>query len=183
MLEIGMGDHARNGSRSLPVPFWPYRTADIAGRLALPPYAGWGSRVCAHLLDAAASVCVVAVPVVAAWISGSLARSAVLGGAVAVVLGVAALGWLVANRYVRPGRNGQSLGKSALRIRLVDEQSGRAVGTGRALARDLAHVIDALSCCTGYLMPLWDRRRQTIADKITGTIVVRDAAAPPVPRR
>lgn len=166
------------GSRSLPTPFWPCAIADISRAWAVPPYAGLGSRAGAHLLDSLAAATAITVAVFAGGISESLARNTVRGGAVAVVLAAAALSWLFHNRYVRAGRTGQSLGKSVLRIRLVDERTGRPIGTWRALARDLVHVIDLLSCCGGYLMPLWDARRQTIADKVAGTLVVRDAEPP-----
>ncbi len=38
--------------------------------------------------------------------------------------------------------------------------------------RQLAHVIDAAICYIGYLFPLWDAKRQTIADKIMTTVCV-----------
>jgi hypothetical protein len=38
--------------------------------------------------------------------------------------------------------------------------------------RQLAHIIDGAICYIGYLFPLWDAKRQTIADKIMGTICV-----------
>jgi len=33
-----------------------------------------------------------------------------------------------------------------------------------------AHIIDGLICNIGYLFPLWDAKRQTIADKIMSTV-------------
>jgi len=33
--------------------------------------------------------------------------------------------------------------------------------------------LDGLPCYLGYLWPLWDSKRQTFADKIVGTVVVR----------
>ena len=94
-------------------------------------------------------------------------------------LALAALGVLVVvafavwNTLVRQGATGQSLGKRAMRIRLVGERSGRPIGFGRALVRQIAHLLDALPLHVGYLWPLWDERRQTFADKACATIVVR----------
>jgi hypothetical protein len=34
----------------------------------------------------------------------------------------------------------------------------------------LAHIIDGAICYIGYLFPLWDAKRQTIADKIMTTV-------------
>jgi hypothetical protein len=39
-----------------------------------------------------------------------------------------------------------------------------------SVVRQLAHVIDTAICYIGYLFPLWDPKRQTIADKIMSTI-------------
>ncbi|MGB8382067.1 MAG: hypothetical protein WCG47_12665 [Dermatophilaceae bacterium] len=38
--------------------------------------------------------------------------------------------------------------------------------------RDLAHLIDNAICYVGWLFPIWDDRRQTIADKIMNTTVI-----------
>ena len=35
-----------------------------------------------------------------------------------------------------------------------------------------AHLIDAAVCFLGFLFPLWDARRQTLADKLVGTVCV-----------
>ena len=42
--------------------------------------------------------------------------------------------------------------------------------------RQLAHIVDSLICYIGWLFPLWDAKRQTIGDKIMGTVVVKDPA-------
>ncbi|WP_238176989.1 RDD family protein [Kribbella sp. VKM Ac-2566] len=44
---------------------------------------------------------------------------------------------------------------------------------GKALLRQLTHSIDGFACYIGYLWPLWDRRRQTFADKINNTYVIK----------
>ena len=48
-----------------------------------------------------------------------------------------------------------------------------------AFLRDLAHFVDAVICYVGFLFPLWDSKRQTLADKIVSTVVVRSDAVPP----
>jgi hypothetical protein len=60
-----------------------------------------------------------------------------------------------------------------LGIRLVSASTGQPVGFGRAVVRQLAHLLDALPLMVGYLRPLWDERRQTFADKMCGTLVVQ----------
>ena len=90
----------------------------------------------------------------------------------ALVFGLLALAVVIYNRWVLGGR-GQSLGKRALNLRLLGEQTGQPVGTLMAFVRDIAHVVDGLICFVGYLFPLWDSRRQTLADKIVKTVVVK----------
>jgi uncharacterized RDD family membrane protein YckC len=46
------------------------------------------------------------------------------------------------------------------------------VGARSAFVRDLAHALDILTIGVGYLFPLWDGRRQTLADKVMGTVVI-----------
>ena len=40
---------------------------------------------------------------------------------------------------------------------------------GAGIGRWFAHIVDSLVCYIGWLMPLWDSERQTIADKLVGT--------------
>lgn len=89
----------------------------------------------------------------------------------------AGIGWLLAlvlgawNRWFRAGRTGQSVGKQVLGLKLVSERTGQPIGAGMAFVRDLAHIIDSIICYIGWLFPLWDAKRQTIADKLVGTLV------------
>jgi hypothetical protein len=34
----------------------------------------------------------------------------------------------------------------------------------------VAHLLDSIVCNLGYLFPLWDAKRQTIADKVMSTV-------------
>ncbi|WIM86982.1 RDD family protein [Candidatus Mycobacterium wuenschmannii] len=85
----------------------------------------------------------------------------------------------MANRAVLPAVLGWSLGRALFGISVV-RQDGAAVGVGRLMVRELAHLLDTLSVFVGWLWPLWDSRRRTFADLLTGTEVrVVDAAARP----
>ena len=81
---------------------------------------------------------------------------------------------VVYNRWYLGGQ-GQSLGKKALGLTLVGEATGQPIGMAKAFLRDLAHIIDTIICFVGYLFPLWDQKRQTIADKIMATVVTTKA--------
>jgi uncharacterized RDD family membrane protein YckC len=76
------------------------------------------------------------------------------------------------NNVFRQGRTGYTLGKTVVGIRLVKESTGEPMGAGLCFVRQLAHYIDSLACYLGWLWPLWDARRQTLADKIMGTVVL-----------
>lgn len=93
---------------------------------------------------------------------------------VAFVLSLVSLGLLVWNNFIRQGSTGQSVGKQVMKLRLLREADGQTVGAGSCFVRQLAHLLDFLSCGVGLLWPLWDSKRQTFADKIMHTLVVRD---------
>jgi uncharacterized RDD family membrane protein YckC len=41
-----------------------------------------------------------------------------------------------------------------------------------AFVRDICHIVDAIICYVGFLFPLLDAKRQTLADKIVKTVVI-----------
>ena len=59
-----------------------------------------------------------------------------------------------------------------LNLRLVSEETGQPIGMLMAFVRDICHIVDSIICYIGYLFPLWDAKRQTIADKIVKTVVI-----------
>ena len=72
------------------------------------------------------------------------------------------------------GPTGQTIGKRALGIRVVDAATGQPpIGYGRGIGRYFARIISAIPCGLGYLWMLWDGRKQTWHDKIVGTLVVK----------
>jgi uncharacterized RDD family membrane protein YckC len=92
---------------------------------------------------------------------------------VLILLGmITSVAFFVWNSCIRQGRTGYSIGKSALGIKLVGERTGQPIGAGLSFVRQLAHIVDSLPCNLGYLWPLWDRKRQTFADKIMNTVVL-----------
>ncbi|AVT29725.1 RDD family protein [Plantactinospora sp. BC1] len=136
-------------------------------------YATWGPRFGAHIID---QLVVLPLYIVAAVFdrSGVDAETGEVTGEgplywVFVALALALWGY---NRWYMTGRTGQSWGKRALAIRLIDATAGEPIGAGKAFLRDLAHFVDGIICYIGYLFPLWDAKRQTIADKIMRTVVV-----------
>jgi uncharacterized RDD family membrane protein YckC len=96
----------------------------------------------------------------------------------AVGLLAALIAWLAYTAFalwnwgVRQGRTGSSVGKKTLRFKLISEKTGQPVGVGMSLVRQLAHIVDAAPLCLGFLFPLWDSKRRTLADKLIGTVCV-----------
>lgn len=67
---------------------------------------------------------------------------------------------------------GRTLGRRLVRIRLVDE-SGLAPSRLRSMARAALSVLSWALMFGGYWLALFDRRGQTLHDKLTSTYVVR----------
>ncbi|WP_367321247.1 RDD family protein [Streptomyces sp. HUAS ZL42] len=126
-----------------------------------PPYANWGQRFLATLVDGL----VILVPYILIIVGRRIPVLALIGGL--AVLGVAI--WML----IQEGRTGQTPGKKALGIRLVRESDGQPLGVGMAFVRRLAHFLDSLPCYLGWLWPAWDAKKQTFADKVCSSIVIR----------
>lgn len=173
-----------------PVAWGPPGEGVLASRAGT--LASYGQRIGAMLLDVLVSLLPWLVAGPFAWLTAERTQSplghtnvmttAAGDWAVLAALALQVVLW-VANRWVVQGRTGQSLGKRRVGIRLADARGvGRAggpagpvggpVGAGRTVGRELAHVLDWPGPL-GFMWPLWDPLRQTFADKVTGTVVVR----------
>jgi uncharacterized RDD family membrane protein YckC len=75
------------------------------------------------------------------------------------------------NRCVLMGETGQSWGKLLTRTKLISIRTGEPLGVGRTIVRDMCHAADFVPLI-GSFFPLFDRKRQTFADKIAGSVVV-----------
>ena len=125
-----------------------------------PPLASWGNRLYGALID-------YVVPYLIAYVV-LIAINKTLGS----LLYLAAFGWVLYNAY-QGGLTGQSYGKKVAGLRLLREQDGQVIGGGLGIGRYFVHILDGLACGLGYLWPLWDKKRQTFADKIVKTVVIK----------
>ncbi len=66
---------------------------------------------------------------------------------------------------------GRTLGELVMNLRLVDG-SGRTAGPFRSLLHGLGTTVGALALLLGYLWGAVDHRRQTLAEYVSGTLLV-----------
>lgn len=123
------------------------------------PLADWGTRALGFLIDW--------VPI--AILNAVLYRVTFIN-ALAGLIGLAY--WLYLG-YME-GVTGQTPGKAIMGLRLVNDK-GELIGSGPGIGRKVAHVVDSLVCLLGWLLPLVDSKRQTIADKLLQSYVVTGA--------
>jgi uncharacterized RDD family membrane protein YckC len=97
-------------------------------------------------------------------------RWSTIGQLSIILAGVIVLIYVIWNYGYRQGTIGSSIGKSIMKFKVVSEKTGQPIGFGLSIVRQLAHIIDGAICYIGYLFPLWDAKRQTIADKIMTTV-------------
>lgn len=135
------------------------------------PLASFGDRLVAWLIDAAVFIVAgIAISIVAGILGvisdtlGTLVGG--LGG-----LAIAAFGLYI---YYLQGEEGGTPGKRVTGLKVVKVADGQVLGGGMSIVRQIAHIVDQIICYIGYLFPLWDPQRQTLADKIIGTFVLRD---------
>jgi uncharacterized RDD family membrane protein YckC len=116
-------------------------------------------------LKAPSSQGLTALDTLAAWLSAL--QSVLVPGAILVLVlataycAVAAFLW-----------NGRTLGRMLLGLRLVDTH-GLAPAPARAIVRALLSVVSFGLFLGGFWMALFDRRGQTLHDKLTSTFVVQ----------
>src|SRR5262245_21789218 len=101
-------------------------------------FASWVKRAAAVAVD----YILILVPGFAGLLVGGVAGSTdtanALGG---LGFGLGFVG-LLYSRWIRGGSKGQSWGRSLLKIRLVDMRSGKPLGIGKAVLRDVCHLFD-----------------------------------------
>ncbi|MFD7069530.1 RDD family protein [Streptomyces sp. NPDC059913] len=139
--------------------------------VGVPPLAHWGRRVGAYLLDGL----IILGPMYGMGFI-DLARSddpATAEPGAFFAVGVVYTLVMAIFQLYREGSTGQTTGKRVLGISLRREADGGTLGMGMAFVRKLAHIVDSLPCYIGWFLPLFDSKRQTLADKMCRTVVVK----------
>ena len=137
---------------------------DIADPHAVGVAANRGRRLAAAMLDGVIFFAMVYAPLVVAWVLGGSGRILALIGLVV---------WsLLTIRSVR--RNGQSIGKKLLRIKVV-RRSGAPISLGRLFwLRNFVNGVISFIPLYGFvdLLFIFGESRQCLHDRIADTIVV-----------
>ena len=161
----------------------PYGTA--AGE----PYASWGIRLGGYLIDTVIFLVVLVILIVVFRHSQTLevhlmarrgARRRHFSALPFLITGVL---YVVYGTLLCGSPRGQTVGMMAVGVRAVREGSLEVLGYGRALARavvegvfrliDLFFFLLGLIWLLDMLFPLWDKKRQTLHDKVAGSVVLR----------
>ncbi|MFF2715513.1 RDD family protein [Streptomyces sp. NPDC058011] len=133
----------------------------------MPELAHWGLRAGGLIID---GLIIGAPYVLLVGIGGAMGDAA--GGVIVLIGFLLTLGLAIWQLY-QEGTTGQTIGKKAVGIRLLREADGRPLGFGMAFVRRLAHFLDSIACYIGWLWPLWDEKKQTFADKVCSSVVIR----------
>jgi uncharacterized RDD family membrane protein YckC len=150
---------------------------DRADPVTGAPLASWGRRAGGWFVDLLVYFGALVVSVLAGLPTedpdtGEVSDAAAVLIVVVWFLGPILYAWLMIGRW------GQTLGKMAVGIRVLRSEDSLPVSYPRALGRAASVWILGLlfiPLLLAYLWPLWDRRNQTLYDKMASTIVV-DAA-------
>lgn len=121
------------------------------------PRAGFWRRFAASLIDGI--LIGLAIGILSALLHGG-------GYAVGFIAGIAYY------TYLEGGPRGQTLGKSAMNIRVISLDTAGPIGYGRAFVRYIGRIVSSIPLYLGYFWMLWDREHQTWHDKFAGAVVV-----------
>lgn len=178
------GGYAPPQSGGYPPQGGPGYGQPVAPALPKEAYTAWFTRVLAWLIDYLPVLIIVGIAQGIAIATGDndcvtygggvacTSSYSAVGTIVSFLGSVLALAFVVWNYGYRQGTTGSSIGKSVLKFKVVSEKTWQPIGFGLSIVRQLAHFVDAIICYIGYLFPLWDAKRQTLADKIMSTVCV-----------
>ncbi len=153
------------------------------------PYASWGIRVGGYLIDLVIFLVVLVIFVLLFRHSHALnvhlmarrgARRRSFSSVPFLITGVL---YVVYGTLLCGSTRGQTVGMMAVGVRAVRDETFGVLGYGRALGRALfegvLRLINLLFFLLGLvwvldmLFPLWDKKRQTLHDKVAGSVVLR----------
>ena len=134
-----------------------------------------GARALALFVDTLLIALVTSVPVGLAYLLGGKAVQDASGGEIigGIVLIFAIVGWLYSS-LTESSAGMATSGKRMVKAQVCLEETDGRIGFGRATGRAFAKIIGV----AGFFMIFTSRRRQTLHDMITGTIVKQSIDSP-----
>lgn len=122
-------------------------------------YATFGARFWAAVVDG--------VFVFLAWfIVVQFFGSSPIGGAINMTI------VLLYYPLMESGPRQATLGKTGMSIKVTDLE-GQRITLWQGIVRHLSRLLSVLIVFAGYFMMLWDGRRQTLHDRMAGTLVIK----------
>ena len=152
----------------VPSPVCPYLGRPANG----PRYASFLNRAIAAVIDG--FVLQVAFLLIDGFFIGALLRDLSTTSILMATIGPAVASCIVTLIYcvwLESSPWQATLGKKILGLKVVDVD-GERITFGRSSKRNLAKTLSTLTLGFGYLMPLWNHRRQALHDKASGCFVV-----------
>jgi uncharacterized RDD family membrane protein YckC len=127
-------------------------------------YAEWPQRALGGLIDYVA-------PIVAFYILRAIfgVLPGVLAALLTFLVWLGLIGFMLWNSY-RGGVTGQTIGRKYAKVKLISEHTGQPIGGGMGIGRHLVHIVEF---GIGWFAPLFTAKKQTFADMILSTVVVR----------
>jgi len=137
-------------------------------------YANFWQRLAAVLLDGL----ILWIPdMVIRWIMGNhnlimeTYKHDVTAAAIITTFLTALIGWLYCS-LMESGPSQATVGKQALNLKVTD-LAGNRISFSKATGRHFGKYLSTLILFLGYFMMVEDRRKQTLHDKMAGTLVVK----------
>jgi uncharacterized RDD family membrane protein YckC len=143
----------------------PPQSAPVATGSASGPRAGFWIRFGALLLD---GLIIAIVPIIVIAIGSSASSGALLAFGYLLLL----VGGIAYEIYFVGGPTGQTPGRRAVGIRVIDFNTGGPIGHGRATIRLIGRWLAGIPCYLGYFWMLWDKEKQCWQDKMANDVVV-----------
>ena len=163
-------------------PSGPLGPSELRGPL---PRASFGQRLGAFAIDIAI---IIVAELVIGFIFGILATAlanTASGAGAGIAILIATIGFLVQLivplayfGYMEGQPSGQTVGKRAINIRVVDFETAGSLTLGRGVLRNLARYLSGFLFGLGYFWMLWDPQQQCWHDKLVSTHVVPTSAYP-----
>jgi uncharacterized RDD family membrane protein YckC len=139
-----------------------------------PNYANFGTRFVASLIDGCVISFASFIIDVVVGIAFAAAGSSTTAQAIEKIITSSVYLLIFAVYYIFfIGSKGQTLGKMAMKIKVVKIGTTAVPGYTKAFLREVIGKFLSSFFLLGYLWMLWDSKKQTWHDKIAGTVVVK----------